>query len=184
MIIFINLFIFIDSQGAKFWSFPSRTSLEVPRVPCLIVYLWCQGCQVGRAPQEIPLKFQGWHATCPSRIQWLRVESIGAMIETTIISYVASHSETNGIGDQGIRLDVCHPVKSSWVTQIWDLPSWHHELQGEGVSTFPTQVTAGVLANEIKGIVTPLPCSSIQLVQPHYPYVSHSTKQLICACNH
>ena len=143
------------------WSFPSRNSLEVPRVPHLIVYLWCQGCQVGHALQEIPLNFEGCHATFPSSIQWLRGESIGATTQTTIISYVAYHSDTNGVRDQGIRLDACPLVKSLWATQIWDLPPQHRDLQGEGVSTFLTQVMVVVLANAIRDTVPPLPSSYI-----------------------
>ena len=133
---------------------------------CLTVYLWCQGCQIGRALQEIPLNFQGCYATCPSSIQWLWGESIGATTDTTIISYVAWYNEINGVRDQGICLVAWPLIKSSWVTQLWDLPSWHHDLQGEDVSTLPTQVMARVLVGEIRDTVPSFPCNSIHLYNP------------------
>ena len=42
----------------------------------------------------------------------------------------------------------------------------HRDLQGEGVSTFPAQVTAGVLVGEIRDTAIAFPCSSIQLYNP------------------
>ena len=39
----------------------------------------------------------------------LRGEVICATTETLIISYVACYSETNGAGDQGVRLDARPP---------------------------------------------------------------------------
>ncbi len=138
------------------WLFPSRNSLEVLRVPCHL-------------PFKHSMATRGKYR-CNDR--------------DPIISYVSCYSDTNGVRDQRIHIDACPPMKSSWVTQLWDLPSSHHDLQSEGGSTFPAQVMVAVLVGEIRDIIPPLPCNYIHFVQPHHSYVRHSAKQLICACNH
>ena len=133
------LIIFISSlmmSRVEFSHALQEIPFEVPRVPCLRIYFWCQGAKL-----IMPFKNFSWNSKGATPLALQASSGYEGKLYVQLQRPLSSRMlpaivrlMVLGIKESALMRA---PQKSSWANPNWDLPPWHHDPQGEGVSTFP-----------------------------------------------